>query len=281
MKINISILVLLLTLLITSNSQSSNEEVLTSSSELILEEPVENTQLDISSVGKKSIVFGCNTSFQQLLSSQATRIQVGNDYYFIGYRQVSPLNKDPILVKFTNGLQQWCRSDYETTNDDGSGYGLLFTKLGHLYATFTSTGTQPGNNFGRFARNGWFNSYGFGGGPKISIVAKISPLNGNVELATFIRASSSSGRANSVVVSSIKTSSVNSGILCVKLDSWFSPVQVDKRAMNCTGSSPFDWRVVLDVGLNRALSSCVVNSSTKVCSVACVNDQYADCYTQF
>jgi hypothetical protein len=183
---------------------------------------------------------------------------------------VSSINQDPIVAKFQNNVQQWCRVDYEVTPDDSQGYGLIFnSKENSLYGVFSSTGTQgtSDQDFRKYATKGWFTSYGQGGGGKISVIAKIDPSNGNVLSATFVSAVLSSGNSNSVTVT--KLTNVNQEFLCLEMSSFFSPRKTDKKGMTCSGSSPFRWNLVLSSNLSMALSSCADDRCTA--STGCLN----------
>jgi hypothetical protein len=169
---------------------------------------------------------------------------------YIGYRQLSN-NKDPIVAKFTGGVQAWCRTDHETTGDDGTGYGLLWEN-NLLFGVFTSTGTQTGNDFRRFASQGWMTSYGQGGGPKITVIAQLDPANGDVLRATFVSARLSSGNSNSLVATDL---ALTSNSLILYAQSYFSPRNRDRSAMTCSGSSPFNQTLIFSLDLSTALKS--------------------------
>jgi hypothetical protein len=183
---------------------------------------------------------------------------------------VTSINQDPIVAKFQNNVQQWCRVDYEVTPDDSQGYGLIFnSKENSLYGVFSSTGTQGNSDqdFRKYSTKGWLTSYGQGGGSKISVIAKIDPSNGNVLYATFVSAVLSSGNSNSVVVT--KLNNMNQEFICLEMSSYFSPRKNDKKAMTCTGSSPFRWNLVLSSNLSISLSSCADNRCDA--STGCLN----------
>lgn len=135
-------------------------------------------------------------------------MNTGVDVFCSGYAQVSSINKNPVFAKYSASSPEnaplWCRTDYETTGDDGTGQGVVLdTVEGSLYGLFTATGDQGTADFGRWASNGWLRSYSDaspagGGGAKVSIVAKIDPETGDPLLATFVTALLSSGKVNSV-----------------------------------------------------------------------------------
>lgn len=179
----------------------------------------------------------------------------GNTSFYIGYQQVSSNNQNPILVKFVNGVQEWARTDYETTGDDQKGYGLIWDGQQNLYAVFSATGTQgqSSEDFRRFAQDGWLRSYGSGGGAKVAIIAKIDPENGDISKATFLYSKLSSGNSNSMAVKTL--SFEDDGQIKVNANAWFSPLNVDKQPFSCSGSSPFDYTIVFSNDLSTAISA--------------------------
>lgn len=206
-----------------------------------------------------SVTFTCNDSEATIKAKNGPKAVFGTTTIYIGYQQVSSVNKDPRIIRFDNGVRKWCRSDYETTGDDGTGYGLLWNGSGVLYGVFTSTGSQTGNDFRRFATGRWLPSYGSGGGAKVSVIASINPTNGNVNYATFVSARKlSDGKTNSLVVKGL---SWNGTTLTVQADSWSSPRRADKSSMTCTGPSPFKYTAVFTGDLIKVNSATAVTCS--------------------
>jgi hypothetical protein len=213
-------------------------------------------QSTVQSVGK-SVTFTCNDSEATIKAKNGPKVTLGLTTIYIGYQQVTSLNKNPRIIRFDNGTKTWCRSDYETTNDDGTGYGLLWNGGNVLYGVFTSTGSQTGNDFRRFANNRWLSSYGSGGGAKVAVIARINPANGDVYYATFVTAKRpSDGKTNSLVVKSLSWNGIN---LTVNADSWWSPRRPDRNIMTCSGSSPFQYTAVFTGDLTKVNSASAVN----------------------
>ncbi|MDZ8050034.1 MAG: hypothetical protein RMX68_031000 [Aulosira sp. ZfuVER01] len=211
-----------------------------------------------SSVGN-TVTFTCNDSEATIKAKNGPKVTIGSTTIYIGYQQVSSNNKDPRIVRFDNGVKRWCRTDYETTGDDGSGYGLLWDGRSVLYGVFSSTGTQPGNNFGRFAIGRWLTSYGSGGGPKVAIIARIDPNNGSVNYATFLTAKRpSDGKTNSLVVNKLLWNGLN---LTVQAKSWWTPRRTNTSAMNCSGSSPYQYTAVFTGDLTKMNSASAATCS--------------------
>jgi hypothetical protein len=206
------------------------------------------------SIVGKAVTFSCNDTEATIKSKGAQGITFGATSIYIGYRQVSSNNKNPIVIRFQNSARQWCREDYEVTGDDGTGYGLLWDGAGTFYGVFSATGTQgsPSQDFRRFATGGWLNSYGNGGGGKVAILAKIDPTNGNVTNATFVTSLLPNSKSNSFLVNGLSLTGSN---LTVQGKSWAFPRRANKSGMTCSGSSPFAYTAVFTPLLNSVTSA--------------------------
>ena len=123
----------------------------------------------------------------EALEEKAAKLVFGEDTYYYGYTQVSSNNQNPFLVKYKGDNKLWVKNDYLTSDDDSRTIGL-YIDSNHMYGVFTVTGTQGSQDedFRRFANEGWLNSYGQGGGAKISVIAKIDPETGEINYATFL-----------------------------------------------------------------------------------------------
>lgn len=194
-----------------------------------------------SNVGR-AIAFSCRDSEATIRERGATFVRVDRARIYIGYQQVSSTNKNPIMARFDGGQQTWCRASYEVTNDDSTGYGLLWDGEGVMYAVFSSTGTQGevSQDFRRFATRGWLSSYGSGGGAKAAVLARVNPATGNVSSATFLTAVLRDGRSNSLNVRALSWTGTR---LVVTADAWFSPRRANTQPMTCSGSSPFSYQL--------------------------------------
>ncbi|MBW4561999.1 MAG: hypothetical protein KME32_12750 [Mojavia pulchra JT2-VF2] len=211
-----------------------------------------------SSVGK-GVTFTCNDTEATIKAKNGPKVTIGSTTIYIGYQQVSSINKDPRLVRFDNGVKRWCRSDYETTGDDGTGYGLLWDGGSVLYSVFSSTGSQTGNDFRRFASGRWLSSYGSGGGPKVAVLARINPSNGDVYYATFLSSKKATdGKTNSLAVTQLSWNGTN---LTVQADSWWTPRRANTTPMTCSGSSPYKYTAVFTGDLTKVNSASAITCS--------------------
>lgn len=207
-----------------------------------------------------AVTFKCSDSEATIRAKKGPKVTFGNSTIYIGYQQVSSVNKNPLLIRFNNGVRAWCKSNYEVTGDDSTGYGLIWDGSSVLYGVFSATGTQgtSSQDFRRFATNGWLKGYGSGGGPKIAILARINPSTGNVASATFLSAVRRNGKSNSVTVTGLSWTGTN---LVVRANSWFSPRRTNRRAMSCSGSAPFSYRIEFSSNLSSAVKASAARCS--------------------
>jgi hypothetical protein len=211
-----------------------------------------------SSIGN-AVTLSCNDSEATIKAKNGPKVSNGNTSIYIGYQQVSSNNKNPLTIRFDNGIQTWCKTDYETTNDDGTGYGLYWDGANVLYGVYSSTGSQIGNDFRRFATGRWLSSYGSGGGPKVAVIARINPANGQVDYATFLSAKKAdNGQTNSLVVNNLSWDGTN---LTVQAKSWWTPRRANTNSMICSGSSPYQYTAIFNGDLTT-----VNSASANTCS---------------
>jgi hypothetical protein len=197
--------------------------------------------------------FACSDTEATLISKNVTFVQYTTDRIYVGYTQVSSDNQNPIIVRYNNGKQIWCRSDYETTGDDGIAYGLLWDRSNRiLYTVFTATGTQgqPTEDYRKFTTNGWLSSYGAGGGPKVAIIARLDVATGRPMFGTFISATNS-GKSNSIEITRLSYNNITNRI-SIQANCWWLPRKIDRSPMTCTGSSPFQYNVTFTTNLSIA-----------------------------
>ncbi|MEH2150579.1 hypothetical protein [Nostoc sp.] len=207
---------------------------------------------------KNAVTFSCNDSEATIKAKNGPRVVNGSTSFYIGYQQLSN-NKNPVTIRFNNGIKTWCRTDYETTNDDGTGYGLYWNGSDVLYGIYSSTGSQTGNDFRRFASGRWLTSYGSGGGPKVAVIARINPANGEVSYATFLSAKKAdNGQTNSLVINNLSWNGAN---LTVQAKSWWTPRRANTNSMSCSGSSPYPYTVIFTGDLRT-----VTSASANTCS---------------
>ncbi len=203
---------------------------------------------------RNSVSFSCRDSEAVIRRKSGPVVAFGRSHIYAGYQQVSSDNQNPIVARFDRGRRTWCRTDYETTGDDGKGYGLLWNGGNALYAVFSATGSQgtASQDYRRFSTRGWLSSYGSGGGPQVAVIARLNPNTGNPVAGTFLTGVLSSGRTNSLLVRALAWSD---GRLTVTADSWYAPRRIDRQPMTCTGSSPFVYTLTLGANLSQAAAA--------------------------
>lgn len=207
-----------------------------------------------SKVSDSAVTFSCQDSEQTLIANNVTSVRFGRKALYIGYRQVSGNNQNPIMARFDKGVLTWCREDYETSGDDGRGYGILWNGRSQLYVVFSATGTQGDSSldYRRFTSSGWLTSYGQGGGGRVSVLAQIEPATGEPTRGSFVTAVLSSGNSNTLVPTKL---AFRKNKVFFYGDSYYSPRRPDKTAMTCEGSSPFASVFQFSRDLSRVISS--------------------------
>ncbi|MEL6221426.1 MAG: hypothetical protein AAFR31_02155 [Cyanobacteria bacterium J06627_8] len=214
-----------------------------------------------SSFADSTVRFSNSASETDIASLGGSTLTIGSRSIYIGYRQVSSNNQDPIIVSFDsqNPNNNWVKTDYEMTGADSRGYGLFWSGQ-DLYAVFSTDGTQgtPSEDFRRASQDAtqsWLKSYGSGGGAKISVLARIDPSTGELLDAVYLSAILNSGKSNTLVVEDVSLNAA--GNLVVQAQSWFGPRNPNGTRMTQigSGSSPFDYTVELTPDLKRVVST--------------------------
>jgi LysM repeat protein len=192
---------------------------------------------------------GCTGLTESAIGSSVARVTAGGSTIYAGYVQVSGINQNPIVARFTGGTLNWCNDSYETGTPDARATGLYWDGS-TLYVTFSIDGGTASNTFN--ASGGWLNSYGTGGGAKAGVVASINPSSGASLGATYVIARLSNGRTNTVNLNGI---SVSGGSVTITATSAYSPLNADRTTMSCSGPSGFPYTLVLSADLTSASSA--------------------------
>ena len=123
------------------------------------------------------------------LTNSTSLETTGGETYRVGFDQQSSVNQDPFVEKTdAQGNRSW-RINYETTGVDGRSILVAFINRRHVAA-------------GAFD-NVFTNNYGRGGGPVVSILARLNPANGYIEKGTFIGARLTNGNTNTLRITSL------------------------------------------------------------------------------
>ncbi|NEQ99402.1 MAG: hypothetical protein F6K30_22305, partial [Cyanothece sp. SIO2G6] len=191
-----------------------------------------------------------------LTASGLARSIHGNQTIFIGTRQVTSNNQNPFAISFVDDTIAWYVSDYETGGPDGRGIGLVWDGGDDFYAAFSVDG--GGSGLETLASNGWMRSYGSGGGPKVTVLARLDAATGLQDAGlngqgTFVSSVLSNGRTNSFVPTELGLDA--SGDVILNANSWFAPRGINRQAMaevDSSSGSPFEYSIVFDADLGAA-----------------------------
>ncbi|MBD3885989.1 hypothetical protein IFO70_30255 [Phormidium tenue FACHB-886] len=208
----------------------------------------------------KTAKFGTSDTAAAVGATGAAGLRIGERTLYIGTRQVSDKNQDPIIRAFgKDGNRLWSRTDYEATGADGRGYGLFWSGNA-LYGLFSVDGTQgaPTQDFRRAAqgnKTGWTKSYGMGGGAKATVLAKLNPTTGAMQGASYLSGVLQSGKTNSLVVTGMERAS--NGNLVIKAQVYYGPRGVNGKLMNQKGTdkSPFDYTLEMTADLKQVIKA--------------------------
>ncbi|MEM6971402.1 MAG: hypothetical protein AAF577_01255 [Pseudomonadota bacterium] len=192
------------------------------------------------------------------IQSGAASFTVGDTTIYVGTRQVSATNQNPVVASFTNGVQDWRREDYETGAADGRGRGVVWDGLGQLYAAFTIDGGQSSSvGFEAFTLDGWGQNYGSGGGPSVAVLLRLDPATGDALGGTYVISQLSSGNTNTVVPLrlGLRDGAGAERDVFFAGDAFFLPLSTDRSRMTAPpgASSPFEYRLLFDAALENAL----------------------------
>ncbi len=143
--------------------------------------------------------------------TNATSVEnTSGEVYRVGFDQQSSNNQNPFVEKVdAQGDRLW-RVNHETTGVDGRAPLVALDQQENPWVVFTVDG---GSNSGDFinqraispgAFNDVFaNSYGRGGGPVASILARLDPATGSIVKGTFVTARLTNGNTNTLRITAL------------------------------------------------------------------------------
>ncbi|GAA4271930.1 hypothetical protein U6A24_22780 [Aquimarina gracilis] len=146
----------------------------------------------------------------------------GNSYE-IGFNQVTSINQDPFVRKKNAAGETIWYVEHEKSEVDGRAKMILIDNNNTPWVVFTVVGGSNTPTYittqaiveGAFA-NVYQKSYGTGGGPKVSIIAKLNPETGAIEKATYMIAKKDDGKTNGFNIQEIGITNQN---IAVKAES--------------------------------------------------------------
>lgn len=196
--------------------------------------------------------WGPTMSEAQIQATGAARVTFGSRTIYVGTQQATSNNQNPIVASFTGGAADWIVNDYEVGAPDGRAVGVLWDGAYLLYVAMTVDG--GGSGIETHTTNGWQTGYGAGGGPRVTVLLRLNVNSGRPMAGTFSIARLANGNTNVLIPTNLDF--VNSRVVMFA-DSGFSPLDVNRMLMTQTGSgsTPHRYRVVLDAGLQAAVSA--------------------------
>ncbi len=181
-----------------------------------------------------AIAISCSMTREDLESSGAAAVHIGDASIYAGYEQVSGNNQDPVLVRIDGDSQSWCQH-HEETPPDGRALGLTWDGGERLYAVYTVDG--GGSGFDAHV-DGWLASYGMGGGPKVSVLLAVDAGTGIPAHGTYVTARLSDGKTNTHRPREAPLVETT-GTVAFRGSSAFRPLNPDTSTMMCS-DYPFD-----------------------------------------
>lgn len=153
---------------------------------------------------------GKDDGLEATLSTNTSVTDKAGNTYTVGFDQVSSINQDPFVEKRNNqGTVVW-RHRYEETPVDGKAICITLDRDEKPHVVFTVDG---GSNLQSYitrhkveaqAFNAVFQSgYGTGGGPAVSVIARLNPETGLIEKGTFLTARLTNGNTNTLRIEAI------------------------------------------------------------------------------
>jgi len=214
--------------------------------------------------------WSCSWNESAIASTGAPRVWAGPNKALRWYIGEAINTTNPIVAYFSAGRMVWCRTDYETTADQSVGYGLLYNTPGSLYAVFSSRGQNVGsgtNDFRQFATTGFQPNYGWiypgsrlfsEGASKVSVLAKLNPLTGDVLAATYLTSRFTFGATGGLTVvnlSQVPQSRNTDEAITVSAVTAATPLRADGTRMLCSGVGPYNYTIVLSANLDTVLQA--------------------------
>jgi hypothetical protein len=190
------------------------------------------------------VAIDCSRTRPELEASGAPAVNVDGAAIFAGYEQASGNNQDPVVVRFDGETQTWCQR-HEQTPPDGRAVGLTWDGGDTLYVVCTVDG--GGSGFDAHV-DGWQDSYGMGGGPKVSVLLAVDAATGEPTHGTYVISKLSNGNTNSHGPREAPFVEAN-GSVGFRGASAFQPLNPDKSTMTCT-DYPFDTLARFDADLS-------------------------------
>ncbi len=143
-------------------------------------------------------------------TSATTATDSDGNTYEVGFNQVSSINQDPYIRKKNSAGETLWYVEHEKSEVDGRTKMILIDSNNIPWVVFTVVGGSNNSTYittqevedGAFS-NVYQRNYGTGGGPKVSIIAKLNPDTGKIQKATYIIAKKNDGKTNGFKITAI------------------------------------------------------------------------------
>lgn len=164
-----------------------------------------------------------NGNFSEGLNALTQVTDAQGNTYRVGYDQASSINQNPYVEKKDAAGNQIWRHTYESTGVDGRAILIALDESNQPWVAFTVDGGSTDNAYinkkhiesGAFS-GVYMNSYGSGGGPKVSVLTRLDPASGKIVKGTFFTTRLDSGKTNSLTVKKI---GFKNGRLAIEVES--------------------------------------------------------------
>lgn len=120
-------------------------------------------------------------------------VTVGNVKYVVGFSQVTSNRQDAFAYKMTGGKLDWCHY-YDQSPADTRGEKLAVSGS-EVFVAFTTDG---GNAHYRATKSAVQSSYGQGGGPKVTFLARLDAGTGRICHGTYLAGRLKDNRTNTL-----------------------------------------------------------------------------------
>ena len=183
-------------------------------------------------------------------TAQAASVTFDASTIYVGFEQVGQ-NQNPLIARFDSGVERWCVRS-ETGGPDGRAYGLTWRGDSTVYVVYSIVG--GGSELDGAAKGTWGDRYGDGGASsKVSYIGVVDATTGALTKGTFVvsKLASKGGKTNSLSPADA-VHVLPSGELEFRGKPAFAPLNPDKSPIDCEGSYPQDYRVILSADLATA-----------------------------
>jgi hypothetical protein len=206
---------------------------------------------------KDGVGISCTMSEADIIAKGAPSLTFAGSRVFAGFEQVGN-NQNPVVARFDAGKLRYCER-HETAAPDGRALAVTWDGGKVAYVLYTIVG--GGSELDQKSKGGWLESYGNGGGAKVTVLGAVDAESGLLSAGTFVIAKKADGKTNTHTPTDAVTVR-DDGDLEIRGSSAFLPVNPDRSSMDCT-AYPFDTRYVFAPDLKTLRCSTSTNCTPK------------------